>query len=49
MKTVIDYSENELNILTKEELEALLKEAEDGETLYNTQQIVAKTSINSLN
>jgi len=48
MKNVLEYTEQELKELNKEQLEILLHEAEQGESLYNTQQMVAKLSINSL-
>lgn len=48
MKNVLDYTEEELRSLSKEELVVLLDKAESGEVLYNTKQIVAKTSLNSL-
>lgn len=48
MKKVLEYTEDELRQLSKDELEILLKEAEYGESLYNTKQLVEKTMINSL-
>lgn len=48
MKDVLDYSEEELRSLSSQDLELLLKKAEDGESLYNTRQLVEKTMINSL-
>lgn len=49
MKEVLDYSKDELLQLSDSELHKLLKEAEDGENLYNTRQLVEKTLINSFN
>jgi len=48
-KSVLDYKDEELTLLSTTELQELLKEASDGESLYNTQQMAAKLSINSLN
>jgi len=48
MNSVLNYSEEELLNLTSSELNSLLKEAEDGEVLFSTRQIVSKTSLNSL-
>jgi len=48
MKNVLEYTEDELRQLSKSELTKLLKEAENGESLYNTKQLVEKTMINSL-
>jgi len=48
MKDVLDYTEDELRALSTDELEALLKQAENGESLFNTKQLVEKTMINSL-
>lgn len=48
MKDVLDYTEDELRALPKAELESLLALAENGESLYNTRQLVEKTLINSL-
>ncbi len=48
MKEVLEYSEDELRSLSKSDLEILLKEAEDKESLYNTRQLVEKTLMNSL-
>lgn len=49
MKDVLDYTEEELNKLTTEELEELLTQAEDGESLWNTQQLTEKILMNSFN
>ncbi len=48
MKNVLTYTEDELKSLSTEELNTLLSLAEDGESLYNTRQLVEKTMINSL-
>jgi hypothetical protein len=48
MKDVLDYTEDELAALSKSELEALHKEAQKGESLFHTRQLVEKTMINSL-
>jgi hypothetical protein len=48
MKEVLEYTEDELRALSDEELKMLLLEAENGESLYNTRQLVEKTMINSL-
>lgn len=48
MKDVLEFTEKELRELPISELELLLKKAEDGESLYNTRQLVEKTMINSL-
>ena len=48
MKDVLEYTEEELRSLPREELEKLLEEAENKESLYNTTQLVEKTLINSL-
>jgi hypothetical protein len=45
---VLEYTEEQLKELSSEELMVLLKEAEDGESLFNTQQMSAKLQINSL-
>jgi hypothetical protein len=47
MKDVLEYTEEELRSLPREELEKLLEEAENKESLYNTTQLVEKTLINS--
>lgn len=49
MKDVLEYTEAELRSLPKSELEMLLEEAENKESLYNTTQLVEKTLINSFN
>lgn len=49
MKNVLEYSESELKELSKDELMVLLQEAENGESLYNTKQLVEKTLMNSRN
>ena len=49
MKNVLDYNIEELNNLNLEELEILLKLAEDGENEYNTRQLVEKVLMNSFN
>lgn len=48
MKNVLTYTEEELRALPVEELNILLALAADGESLYNTRQLVEKTMINSL-
>ena len=48
MKDVLEYTEQELQALSNEELQQLLNDAQDGENLYNTRQLVEKTLINSL-
>ncbi len=47
-KDVLEYTEDELKNLSDDELEGLLALAENGESLYNTRQLVEKTMINSL-
>jgi hypothetical protein len=47
-KDVLEYTEDELNNLSTEDLSLLLKEAENKESLYNTKQSVEKVLINSL-
>lgn len=47
MKDVLEYTEEELRSLPKGELESLLTEAENKESLYNVDQLVQKTLINS--
>jgi len=49
MKDVLEYSEEELRSLPRSELEKLLEESENKESLYNTTQLVEKTLINSFN
>lgn len=49
MKNVLDYNTEELNSFNIEELEHLLRLAEDGENEYNTRQLVEKVLINSFN
>lgn len=49
LKDVLDYTEEELKSLSHSELEVLLKQAEYGESLYNTKQLVEKTLMNSFN
>ena len=48
MKDVLEYTEDELRRLSDDELIQLQKLAENGESLYNTRQLVEKTMINSL-
>lgn len=48
MKDPLDYTEEELNNLSTKELKELAYQAEMKESLYNTQQTVAKLNINSL-
>lgn len=48
MKDPLDYTEDELRSLNKDELQALLKISKNKESLYNTRQLVEKTLINSL-
>jgi len=47
-KDVLEYSEDELKLMSKNDLEILLKEAENKESLYNTKQSVNKLLMNSL-
>ena len=49
MKNVLDYNTQELNMLNIEELDHLLRLAEDGENEYNTRQLVEKVLMNSFN
>lgn len=49
MKEVLEYTREELSNLSYEELNALLKEAEFGESLWNTKQMTMKIQINSFN
>jgi hypothetical protein len=49
MKDVLEYTEEELNTLSTDELETLLSFAEDGESLWNTQQMTEKILMNALN
>ena len=49
MKDILNYSEDELREMNKSQLEVLLKEATNKETLYNTRQLVEKVLMNSLN
>lgn len=48
MKEVLDYTKEELQSLSDEELKVLLREAEDKETLYDVRQKVEKLLINGL-
>jgi DNA polymerase elongation subunit (family B) len=45
---VLEYTEEQLRALSKEELQRLLGEAEDGERLFDTAQMTQKIMINSL-
>lgn len=47
-KDVLEYTEEELQNMSTEELQKLLHEAEEKESLFNTSQLVQKTLINSL-
>lgn len=47
-KEVLEYSREELESLSYDELSSLLKEAEFGESLWNTKQMTLKIQINSL-
>lgn len=47
-KNVLDYTEDELRSMSTDDLNNLLHIAENGESLYNTRQLVEKTLINSL-
>ena len=47
-KEVLEYSKEELESLSYAELSSLLKEAEFGESLWNTKQMTLKIQINSL-
>ena len=47
MKEVLEYNKSELESLSKEDLNILLKEAQDKESLFNTRQLVEKTLMNS--
>ena len=49
MKNVLDYNTQELNMLNIEELDHLLRLAEDRENEYNTRQLVEKVLMNSFN
>lgn len=49
MKDVLEYTEEELQNLSKDELKVLLKEAENKEGLFDTNQMTEKILINSLN
>lgn len=49
MKNVLEYTEDELRTLSCDELTSLLSQAESGESLYYTRQLVEKTLINSFN
>ena len=46
-KEVLEYSKEELESLSYTELSSLLKEAEFGESLWNTKQMTLKIQINS--
>lgn len=48
MKNVLEYTKEELEQLSTEELQKLLKESELQANLYNTKQLVEKTLMNSL-
>jgi DNA polymerase elongation subunit (family B) len=48
LKDVLDYTEEELLDLSIDELEILLKEAENGELLWNTRQMTEKILMNAL-
>jgi hypothetical protein len=48
IKEVLEYTEEELRQLPSTELEHLLTESKNGESLYGTKQLVEKTLINSL-
>lgn len=48
MKDPLEYSEDELHQLSDEELNRLLDDSNNKESLYNTKQLVEKTLINSL-
>lgn len=48
IKNVLDYTKDELVLLSDEDLKKLLNEAEDKENLYNTKQLVEKLLINSV-
>lgn len=48
MRDVLDYTEEELNALSDEDLEALLAESTNKESLFDTQQMTMKILINSL-
>ena len=48
MRDVLEYTEEELRSMNKEQLKQLLIEAGNKESLYNTRQLVEKTLINSL-
>ncbi len=47
-KCVLDYTKEELNSLSVDELTSLAKEAQNKENLYNVRQLVEKTLINGL-
>jgi len=48
MKDVLEYTKEQLEVMSTEQLEKLELEAENKESFYNTQQLVEKTLINSL-
>lgn len=48
MKEVLEYSREELEALSDEELELLLHESEDKESYYDTEQMTLKILMNSL-
>jgi len=45
----LEYSNEELNSLSTEELEKIAKRCDDLQSLHNTSQLVQKVLINSLN
>ena len=48
LKDPLDYTEDELNSLSTDDLRELFKESKNKESLYNTRQLSEKTLINSL-
>ena len=48
MKEVLEYTREELEKLSKDDLKVLFLEATNKESLYNTRQLVEKTLMNSL-
>ena len=49
MKDVLEYTEEELKNLSCEELEELIRLAENGERLWDTKQMTEKILMNSFN
>lgn len=49
MKDPLEYSKDELNNLSDEELELLAHRCDDQQGMFNTSQLAQKVLINSLN